>query len=112
MTWLYALHARTSIARRRLLQAEHMIAAIRHQACALACLRHQLPSANGRGLDGLPRGTTSAIADSLVRSIDLTELRRAFGAALALAAREIAYAEPTLWDRLADPFENLASSTE
>ncbi len=112
MIWLYALHARTSIARRRLLQAEHMITGIRNQACALACRRHQLPSADGRGLDGLPRETTSAIAGSLVRSIDITELRRAFGAVLAFAAREIAYAEPALWDRLADPFENFALSTE
>src|SRR5262249_31198585 len=37
LAWLYALHARSSLARHRLWQAEYMISGIRTQALALAC---------------------------------------------------------------------------
>jgi hypothetical protein len=43
MGWLYALHARSSIARGRVWQAEYMISGMRDQVLALACLRHRLP---------------------------------------------------------------------
>lgn len=42
MSWLYALHARSCIARRKLWQAEYMISAVRDHALTLACLRHGL----------------------------------------------------------------------
>jgi hypothetical protein len=54
MGWLYALHARSSIARGRALQALYMINGIRDQAVSLACLRHGLPPDQGRGADDLP----------------------------------------------------------
>jgi hypothetical protein len=43
MAWLYALHARSCIARRKLWQAEYMISGIRDNALALACLRTAFP---------------------------------------------------------------------
>jgi hypothetical protein len=49
--WLYALHARSSIARQRLWQAEYMISGIRDHTLALAFIRHGLPAAHGRGID-------------------------------------------------------------
>src|SRR4051812_15449287 len=52
--WLYALHARTCIARQRLWQAEYMISGVRDHALTLACIRHGLPAVHGRGLDQLP----------------------------------------------------------
>ncbi len=52
--WLYALHARTCIARRNLWQAEYMISGVRDHALELACIRHGLPAAHGRGMDRLP----------------------------------------------------------
>ena len=78
MGWLYALHARSSIARGRGWQAEYMISAVRDQVLALACLRHELPAVHGRGMDSLPREATGAVAQALVRSLDTTELKRAF----------------------------------
>lgn len=56
MGWLYALHARSSIARGRALQALHMINGVREQIITLACLRHELPAHQGRGVDDLPAG--------------------------------------------------------
>lgn len=53
--WLYALHARSSIARNRSWQAEYMISGIRDQVLALACLRHGLPAGDGRVVSTLCR---------------------------------------------------------
>ena len=57
--WLYALHARSSIARGRVWQAEYMISGLRDQALALACLRQRLPVFEGRGMDRLPAQVAS-----------------------------------------------------
>src|SRR4029077_2089395 len=56
--WLYALHARSSIARGRLWQGEYMTSAMRDQILALACLRLGVPEREGRGMDLLPREVT------------------------------------------------------
>ena len=67
LAWLYALHARSSIARRNLWQAEYMISGIRDNALALACIRHSLPAVHGRGLGFLPSEVAAQFEDSLVR---------------------------------------------
>src|ERR671935_220226 len=68
--WLYALHARSSLARGRLWQAEYMVSAMRDQALALACLRHGLPAREGRGIDLLPSEITAPLEEALVRRIE------------------------------------------
>lgn len=50
MGWLYALHARSSIARGRAWQAEYMLSALRDEALALACRRYGLPAGPARGI--------------------------------------------------------------
>src|SRR5258708_11693140 len=50
MGWLYALHARSCIARGNVWQAEYMISGMRDNALALACIRHGLPVVHGRGV--------------------------------------------------------------
>jgi len=62
MGWLYAIHARSSIARGRTLQALYMINGLRDQVVALACLRHDLPAHEGRGVDDLPARLQLSIA--------------------------------------------------
>ncbi len=76
--WLYALHARSCIARRKLWQAEYMISGIRDNALALACVRHGLSPVHGRGVDLLPSGVAAQFEGSLVRQLDPVELSRAF----------------------------------
>jgi predicted nucleotidyltransferase len=61
MGWLYALHARSSIARGRTLQALYMINSLRDQVAALACLRHE-PARSRRSRRRRPPGR-SATAD-------------------------------------------------
>lgn len=106
--WLYALHARSSIARGRLWQAEYMISGVRDHALALACLRHGVPAVQGRGIDRLAPDVTAAAAGALVRSLDIAEIRRAFGVASEALLIEIAQTDAGLADRLAGPLRALA----
>jgi predicted nucleotidyltransferase len=108
MGWLYALHARSSIARGKRWQAEYMISGLRDQVIALACHRHALPLHEARGVDALPPEVTEPLADALVRSLDDAELRRAFTAAVhALLAetRRLADTDTALAERIQPPLE-------
>ncbi|MGI8429603.1 MAG: nucleotidyltransferase domain-containing protein [Solirubrobacteraceae bacterium] len=106
--WLYALHARSSIARGRVWQAEYMISAMRDQVLALACLRHSLPAVQGRGMDRLPPETTVVVAQALVRSLEIPELKRAFAQATRALLVETERTDPALADRLTAPLRELA----
>ncbi len=108
MGWLYALHARSSIARGRVWQAEYMISAMRDQVLALACLRHGVPAVQGRGMDDLSPEATVAIAAGLVRSPDIPELKRAFAAITQALLAEIDRTDPGLANRLTKPLRELA----
>jgi hypothetical protein len=109
MGWLYALHARSSIARGRVWQAEYMISGVRDQVLALACLRHGVPAVQARGIDSLPGEATATVTDSLVRSLDPAELRRAFVAVTDALVAEIERADAGLASRLATPLRELTS---
>jgi hypothetical protein len=76
--WQAWRRVRSSVARERDYQAEYMGSGMRDQDFALACLRHDLPTVHGRGLDRLPRETIAATEPVLVRSLDISELKRAF----------------------------------
>jgi hypothetical protein len=100
LAWLYALHARTCIARRKLWQAEYMISGVRDNALALACIRHGLSSVHGRGIDLLPTEVTAPFQDSLVRQLDTDELARAFRVVTHGLVQEIPKVDKDLANRL------------
>src|SRR5215471_3957248 len=77
LAWLYALHARSCILRGKFWQAEYMISAVRDHMMTLACIRHGLPWAHGRGMDHLPKSITSRLVGSLVGELHPDELWRA-----------------------------------
>jgi predicted nucleotidyltransferase len=108
MGWLYALHARSSIERGRVWQAEYMVSGIREHVLALACVRHGLPATQGRGVDRLPTTVTDPVAATLVRMPEPTELRRAFRAATAALLTEIGHVDAALAERLGVPLGELA----
>jgi hypothetical protein len=108
--WLYALHARSSIARRRVWQAEYMVSGMRDQVFALVCLRHDVPATQGRGMDDLPAESTAPIAAALVRSLDPAELSRAFTAACEALLTEVEHVDPEHAARLAPSVRDLAAS--
>jgi hypothetical protein len=105
--WLYALHARGCIARQKLWQAEYMISAIRDHVLVLACIRHGLPAAHGRGIDQLPSAVTAGLESSLVRQLDVVELSRAFRTVMDGFRDEIRRAEPELAARLQEALTQL-----
>ncbi|WP_406053645.1 nucleotidyltransferase domain-containing protein [Kribbella sp. NBC_00889] len=109
MAWLYALHARSSIARGKDWQAEYMISGLRDHLLALMCLRHGVPTSQGRGFHLLPEAITKPVEDTLVRSLDTGELTRAFGASIDVLLPEIEAADPGLATKLAGPLRALAT---
>lgn len=108
--WLYALHARSSIARRRVRQAEYMISGMRDEVFNLACLRHDVPATQGRGIDDLPAEMADPIMEALVRSLDPSELSRAFTAACEALLAEAKHVDPEYTKRLAPSIRELAAS--
>jgi len=78
----HALRARFCIERARYWQAEYWISGVRDYGLSLACLRHGLPAANGRGYDALPAQVLDLFAGALVTSLERGELLRALGWAI------------------------------
>jgi predicted nucleotidyltransferase len=109
MGWLYALHARSSIARGKRWQAEHMLGGMRNQVIALACLRHGLPPHDGRGVDALPPEVTEPLEATLVGNLDDAALRSAFAATTQALLAEAAHADAGLAARLRAPLEAMAA---
>jgi hypothetical protein len=107
MGWLYALHARSSIARGRVLQALYMINGIRDQVVALACLRHNLPPDQGRGVDDLPDDVKQMIADTVARGLGQTELHRSFAVLTSALLIEADHIDPSQASRLEAPVREL-----
>lgn len=108
--WLYAVHARSCIARQKLWQAEYMISGIRDHALTLACIRHGLSAAHGRGIDQLPSGVTAQLESSLVRQLEVAELLRAFRVVTDGLLAEIRSADAELAGRLQEALTSLTES--
>ena len=108
--WLYALHARSSLARGRVWQAEYMISGVRDQVLALACRRHDLPAVEGRGMDRLPQALLARLEGALVRALGAAELGRALRVAVDGLSAEIRHARPDIAARLDGTLRELAGS--
>jgi hypothetical protein len=108
--WLYALHARSSIARARPWQAEYMISAVRDQVLALACLRLGLPAREARGIDRLPPDITRPLESGLVRRLERADLAKAFEATTDGLVREMRLVDPELAARLEPALSSLVDS--
>jgi predicted nucleotidyltransferase len=93
MAWLYALHARSSLARGRTWQALYMINGMRDYVVQLLCLRHDLPVAQGRGVDDLPTAVTELLRPTHPRSMAPADLQHAFAAITALLISEVQNAD-------------------
>jgi hypothetical protein len=79
MAWLYAVHAKACIARKKFWQAEYMVSGVRDHALTLACERLGFSTAHGRGFDSLPREIAAQFEGALVQNLTAEELLRAFG---------------------------------
>ena len=108
LAWLHALHARSSILRGKLWQAEYMISAVRDHALALASMRHGLQSVHGRGMDSLPESVTEPLVSSLVRKLDTDELWRAFDVVVESLKTEASHVDPELGSRVSREIGDLS----
>jgi predicted nucleotidyltransferase len=108
MAWLYSLHARSSIERDRLWQAEYMVSAARDHVLALACARLELPTAEGRGFDALPLELRDSLSSALVSSLDRPALTRALVATLDGLLEEAESLSPSLAQRLHAPLHMIS----
>jgi hypothetical protein len=106
--WVYGLSSRTAIERGKLWQAEHLISALRDQSLAAACVRLGEPAAYGRGLDRLPADLLAPYEETLVRSVQPAELRRALAVATELFLGEVAESDSELAERLREPLREAA----
>lgn len=109
MGWLYALHARSSLARGRLLQSEHMLSGMRENVLALACKRNEVSALQGRGLDDLPEQLRIRAAECRARSLDPAELKRAFRVTMDLLLEEIVHVDRVLASKLTAPLKTIAN---
>lgn len=107
LAWLYALHARACLARRKLWQAEYMVSAVRDHVLALACRRLDLPAVEGRGMDRLPDEVTRPLEAALVARLESAELGRALRAAVDALTRELAQVDGVLAARLRPTLDEL-----
>ena len=108
--WVYGLHVRSSIARGRVWQAEHMLSAMRTQLFALACVRHNLPTAEGRGIDRLPATAIAPIEGTLISSLEVKELRRALAVSCEALLLEVEHVDVELAGRIAPTIRALATT--
>lgn len=98
--WHHVFHARASIERNLPWRAEYWISALRDNTLALACVRLGETATSARGVDRLPVAVTAPLVESLVRSVDAAELRRALGVATGDFLREVAAWDSALCSRL------------
>ncbi len=108
--WHHVLHARASIERHKPWQAEYLISGIREYVLALACLRLGENARERRGVDRLSSAVTDPLAESLVRSLDEPELRRALAAATRCLIGELEAWDPLLCTRLSPLLHEFAAS--
>lgn len=94
------LNARASIARGKPWQAEYMISGVRDHVIALACLRLGHPTRFAKGSHLLPAEITGQLQETLVRSLDEAELRRALAAAATALTAELERTDAGLAERL------------
>jgi len=107
MAWLYALHVRSSLARDRILQAEYMLSGMRNHVGELTCLRCGVIAQQGRGLDDLPVSERDTAAACLPRSLEHSELKRAFQTSMQALLGEIRHADHELEGRLSGPLKDI-----
>jgi hypothetical protein len=85
---IYGIHARASIERGRVLQAEHYVGAVRDHALSLACLRQGLLAVQARGYDDLSAETLARFQHAHVGAAEPAALRAALAASVLGLMRE------------------------
>src|SRR5260370_15878076 len=107
MAWLYALHVRSSLARGRILQAEYMLSGMRNHVCELVSLRCGVTPHQGRGLDDLSAFEQDTAAICIPRSLELSELKRAFQSTMRALLEELRHVNAEIAIRVSAPVNQI-----
>lgn len=108
MAWLYALHSRSAIARRRTWQSVIMLDQLRDQLLVLACLRHGLNPHHGREADRLPPSFLEELGHARATTTTRSDLARSHEALVGILAGEVARHDHGLGSQLNTPLGVLA----
>lgn len=108
MGWLYALHARSAVARGRVWQATIMLDHLRDQTIALACLSDGLDPWHGRDADRLPIGLRTALAAARAGTVTVDALSASLAALTRVFAEEVAHHDLARARRLEAPLAVMA----
>ena len=100
LCWHHVFHARACIERNEPWQAQYWISEMRNHTLALSCIRLGENADYARGIDKLPTIVTNPFVDTLVRSLDVSELRRALAAVTMCLIAEIEKHDALLCTRL------------
>lgn len=107
MGWLYALHARSAVARRKLWQAAIMLDELRDTVVTLMCVRNDLPYWHGRGVDQLPDGERSKLEFSRAARVNPADLDNSRRDLTRLFLEEIGFVDDARATRLEPAFDQL-----
>ena len=110
LSWHHVFHARSCIERNKPWQAEYWISEVRNHTFALTCTRLGESAAYGRGIDKLPIAVTDPFVDTLVHSLDESELRRALAMVTMCLIAEIEKWDATLCARLKPLLQEFGTS--
>jgi hypothetical protein len=107
MGWLYAIHARSAVARRRVWQAAMMLDELRNSLITLMCIRAELNPWHGREVDQLPAEDRSRLETSRPQRIDVEALDCGRILMTEQFPEEVAHHDPERFRRLQEPFAEL-----
>lgn len=103
MGWLYALHARSALARGKLWQSILMLDDLRNQIVGLACVRQRLNPWHGRDVDRLPSDELEALADARAAHVTADAISLSKRKLCELFLAEIERHDPARASRLREP---------
>lgn len=107
--WLYAIHARSAIARGRVWQAQLMLDELRSAVLTLRCLGAGLNPWHGREVDLLPPDVLERLDRARARDIEPGELRRSLAAHVREFLAAAAEHDPERARLLDDPLRIIAA---
>ncbi len=107
LAWLFAIHARSSIARGKKWQAAMMIDELRNRVIDLKCYRAGLNSWHGREVDQLPPTELDQLAATRTANLATDELDAARVVLIAHLEHEVSILNPARATRLAPAFTEL-----
>ena len=107
MGWLYAIHARSAVARGRTWQATMMLDELRTSLITLMCIRADVNPWHGRDVDRLPPADLAALVHSRAVGVGGAELELSRQSLTHQFFEEIKLHDPVRAARLESPFEQL-----